>query len=185
MIGLYPSTVFPAPAAAWHGKLPAHTHLTQPCHAAGRLVDYVMVHAKRKASTMKTLWKLAAAGLVAATLATPAAALPPLAQEKYINDRLIAARVADVIRRGCPTIDGRIVYAWSQARALKRYAEQQGYSSTEIDAFLDSDTDKARIYAVADDYLRRNNATNADGMCRLGRDEIAKNTVTGSLLVAK
>ena len=39
--------------------------------------------------------KLIPAVLIAATLATPAAALEPLAQEKYINDRLIAARIAD------------------------------------------------------------------------------------------
>lgn len=129
----------------------------------------------------------AAAALVAALTLTamPAAALEPLSQEKYINDRLIAARIADKIRRGCSSIDARIVYAWSQARALKRYAEDKGYSGAQIEAFLDDDTEKARIYAAADAYLRANDATDADGLCRLGRDEIAKKTVTGSLLVAK
>ena len=38
---------------------------------------------------MKTLLPLA---LIGAVLASPAAALEPLSQEKYINDRLIAAR---------------------------------------------------------------------------------------------
>ena len=59
---------------------------------------------------MKTLLPLA---LIGAVLASPAAALEPLSQEKYINDRLIAARIADRIRRTCPTIDGRILYALS------------------------------------------------------------------------
>ena len=126
-----------------------------------------------------------AATLIAAALAGPAAALEPLSQEKYINDRLIAARVADKIRRGCDRIDGRIVYAFSQAHALKRYAEKKGYSTAEIDAFLDSKADKARIYAVADDYLRRNQATDAEGLCRLGDREIGQRTIIGSLLVAK
>mgnify|MGYP002652946650 CR=1 FL=1 len=49
-----------------------------------------------------------ALGCVAA-LAVPAGALEPLSSEKYINDRLIAARIADRIRRECPSIDGRIV----------------------------------------------------------------------------
>ncbi len=99
--------------------------------------------------------KLIPAALIAATLATPAAALEPLSQEKYINDRLIAARIADRIRRTCPSIDGRILYAYGEARKLKRYAESKGYSRAEIDAFLDSRPDKQRIYAVAEDYLTR------------------------------
>ncbi|MDO5632649.1 MAG: DUF5333 domain-containing protein [Paracoccus sp. (in: a-proteobacteria)] len=134
---------------------------------------------------MKTLWKLTAAALAGAMLTTPAAALEPLSQEKYINDRLVAARVADLIRRGCPTIDGRLVYAYTQARALKRYAERKGYSAAEIDAFLDSRADKDRIYATANTYLRQNNATDEAGLCRLGREEIGRRSVTGSLLIAK
>ena len=131
--------------------------------------------------------KLIAIALTAATLAAPALALEPLAQERYVNDRLIAARVADRVRRECPSINARIVYAWSQARALKRYAENKGYSSSEIDAFLDSKQDKARIYAAAEDYLTRNGARkgDAESFCRIGRGEIASKSVAGSLLVAK
>ena len=131
--------------------------------------------------------KLIAIALTAATLAAPALALEPLAQERYINDRLIAARVADRVRRECPSINARIVYAWSQARALKRYAENKGYSSSQIDAFLDSKQEKARIYAAAEDYLTRNGARkgDAESFCRIGRGEIASKSVAGSLLVAK
>ncbi|UXU75212.1 MULTISPECIES: DUF5333 domain-containing protein [unclassified Paracoccus (in: a-proteobacteria)] len=131
--------------------------------------------------------KLLPIALIAATLATPAAALEPLAKEKYINDRLIAARVADRIRRTCPSIDGRILYAYGEARKLKRYAEQKGYSKAQIDAFLDSKTEKARIYAVAEDYLTRKGARPGDpeSFCMVGRQEIRNNSVIGSLLVAK
>ncbi len=132
--------------------------------------------------------KLIPAALIgAAMLATPAQALEPLSQEKYINDRLIAARIADRIRRTCPSINGRILYAYGEARKLKRYAEQKGYSRSQIDAFLDSREDKKRIYAVAEDYLVRNGAKAEDpeSFCRIGRQEIQKNTVIGSLLVAK
>ncbi|WBU53669.1 DUF5333 domain-containing protein [Paracoccus sp. SCSIO 75233] len=125
------------------------------------------------------------ASIVAA--AVPALAQVPLSQEKYINDRLIAARVADRVRRECGSIDARIVYAWSQARALKRYAQNQGYSDAQIDAFLDSKQDKARIYAAAEDYLTRNGAAkgDAESYCRIGRAEIASKSVAGSFLVAK
>ncbi|MFD1794415.1 hypothetical protein FQV27_08000 [Paracoccus aurantiacus] len=131
--------------------------------------------------------KLIALALTAASLAAPAAALEPLAQENYVNDRLIAARVADRVRRECPSIDARIVYAWSQARALKKYARDKGYSSAQIDAFLDSKQDKARIYAAAEQYLNRNGARKGDAQsfCRIGQNEIASKSVAGSLLVAK
>lgn len=105
------------------------------------------------------------AAALAATLsltALPAAALEPLSQERYINDRLIAARIADRIRRECPSIDGRIVYAYMQARALKKYARDKGYSEAQIDAFLDSRADKDRIYAVAEDYMAKNGVKPGD-----------------------
>ncbi|WBU63186.1 DUF5333 domain-containing protein [Paracoccus aerodenitrificans] len=119
--------------------------------------------------------------------AAPAAAQVPISQERYINDRLIAARVADRVRTECPSIDARLVYAWGQARALKRYARDRGYSDTQIDAFLDSKQDKARIYAAAEDYLTRNGARkgDAESFCRIGRNEIAGKSVAGSLLVAR
>ncbi|KGJ08197.1 DUF5333 domain-containing protein [Paracoccus sphaerophysae] len=128
---------------------------------------------------------LALAGVAA--LAVPAAALEPLSSEKYINDRLIAARIADRIRRECPSIDGRLVYAYQQARALQRYALDKGYTKAQVEAFLDSKSDKQRIYAVAEDYMARNGVVkgNAESFCQLGRQEIANRTVTGSLLVAK
>lgn len=128
---------------------------------------------------------LALAGVAA--LAVPAAALEPLSSEKYINDRLIAARIADRIRRECPSIDGRLVYAYQQARALQRYALDKGYTKAQVEAFLDSKSDKQRIYAVAEDYVARNGVVkgNPESFCQLGRQEIANRTVTGSLLVAK
>ncbi|ATQ56251.1 DUF5333 domain-containing protein [Paracoccus yeei] len=133
---------------------------------------------------MKTLLPLA---LIGAVLASPAAALEPLSQEKYINDRLIAARIADRIRRTCPTIDGRILYAYGEARKLKSYAQKKGYSNAQIDAFLDNRQEKDRIYAMAEDYLKRKGARADDpqSFCAVGRQEIANRSVIGSLLVAK
>ncbi len=131
--------------------------------------------------------KLIPAALIAATLATPALALEPLSQEKHINDRLIAARIADRIRRTCPTIDARLFYAYGEARKLKRYAQDKGYSAAQIDAFLDDKAEKKRIYAVAEDYLTRHGARASDpqSFCAIGGREIAKKTIIGSLLVAK
>lgn len=119
--------------------------------------------------------------------AVPAAALEPLSQEKYINDRLIAARIADRVRRKCPTIDGRLIYAYAEARKLMKYARDKGYSQDQIDAFIDSKPEKKRIYGIADQYLAANGAKpdDAESYCRIGRQEIAKKTVIGSLLSAR
>ncbi|MFV0303719.1 MAG: DUF5333 domain-containing protein [Paracoccus sp. (in: a-proteobacteria)] len=129
------------------------------------------------------------ASLIAATMATavPALAEANLAENRYINDRLVAARVAHRIRKECPTIDFRVVYAWSQARALKQYAREQGATDAQIDAYIDDRSVKDRIYGIADTYLSQQGAIkgDAESFCRVGRDEIAKNTVSGSLLSAK
>ena len=103
---------------------------------------------------------LIAAALALATLTTPAAALEPLSQNAYVNDRLVQARVADVVRRNGPSIDARLVRAFSEARALKRHARNQGYSEAQIDAFLDSRADRQRIYAEADRYMVENGVLN-------------------------
>lgn len=131
--------------------------------------------------------KLLPLALIGAMLATPAVALEPIAKEKYINDGLIAARIADRIRRTCPTIDGRILYAYGEARRLKSYAQNKGYSNAQIDAFLHDKAEKKRIYGVAEDYLTRKGAKTNDpqSFCAIGKQEIAAKTIIGSLLVAK
>ena len=127
------------------------------------------------------------AALVAATLAAPATALPPLSQEPHVNDSLIQARVADMLRRGCPSLDARIIRAFSEARKLKRYALDKGYSEDQIDAFLENRDERRRIYAEADRYMTANGVVNGqpETFCRLGQQEIAQKTIAGSLLVAR
>ena len=125
-----------------------------------------------------------AAATMAALLAlsAPASALPPLGENAYVTDRLVAARVADKIRKACPTISARLFYAYSQARALKRWVAGQGYPEATIEAFLDDKAEKKKIYARAEDYLKANGATDAAGFCALGKTEIAKKSIIGSLI---
>lgn len=165
-----------------------HAGMTASCETVRRVRSYVAgICNKGNAMTGKILAALTAATMAIGALASPAAALEPLSQERYINDRLIAARIADRIRRECPSIGARMIYAYSQARALERYALDKGYSREQVDAFLDSKEDRKRIYAVAEDYMARKGVKkgDAESYCRLGRQEIQSGTVTGSLLVAK
>lgn len=130
---------------------------------------------------------LGALALAVISASAGAAQQVPLSQEKYINDRLVAARIADRIRKTCPSIDGRKLSYLSQAHALYSYARGKGYSHDEIAAYIDDDGVRKRIYAIADDYMARNGVVKSDveSYCRLGRQEIAQKTVSGSLLSAK
>jgi hypothetical protein len=139
---------------------------------------------------MKRSFRLALPLAMAGIMATGAgaSALEPLSQNTYVTERLIAARVADRIRKTCADeIGARILYAFSQAYALKGWAEDQGYSGGEIDRFLKDRTEKRAIYAKAEDYLAANGATpdNVAGFCALGHKEIAAGTIVGSLIYEK
>ncbi len=113
-----------------------------------------------------------------------AANLPPLSENTYINERLVAAKIGDIIRKACPSIEARRLYAIGQALKLKDYALRQGYSSDEIDAFVSSKTEKQRVRATAEAWLAANGAVEGDpeSYCVLGREEIARGTITGTLL---
>lgn len=80
-----------------------------------------------------------------------------------------------------------MVRAFNEARKLKRYALDKGYSEAQIDAFLDSREERQRIYREADRYMVANGVVNGEPetFCRLGREEIARKTIAGSLLVAR
>lgn len=129
----------------------------------------------------------AAAAVSVALAATAAWALPPLAENKYINDRLVAAQVGDIIRKTCPTIGARMLYALDQAFKLQGYAEDLGYSTSEIKAFIKNPEQKARVKGIAQAYMKANGVEegNAESYCVLGRSEIENRTITGSLLYNK
>lgn len=136
---------------------------------------------------MKHAFALAALLAAAAASAHSVAARTPLAQDQYVTDRLVGARIADRIRRECPNIEARMVRAYGQAQALKAYAQRQGHSDAEIDAFLKDEAQRARIFAAADSYMAAHGvrANDAQSYCRLGRAEITAGSFIGSLLSAR
>lgn len=139
---------------------------------------------------MKRVFRMTLPLALAALMANGAAAsaLEPLGQNTYVTDRLIAARVADRIRKTCPDeIGARTIYAFSQAWDLKGWAVDQGYSSTEIKAFLKDKTEKKAIYDKAEAYLTAKGAVAGEvaGFCALGHQEIKAKSIIGSLIYEK
>lgn len=125
---------------------------------------------------------------LAALIGTGAQALEPLGQNKYVVDRLVAARIADRIRKTCSEeIGARMLKALSEASALQSWAVKQGYPKADIKSFIKDKTEKHRIYDVAERYLAANGAKGSDvaGFCALGKKEIAAGSIAGSLIYEK
>lgn len=122
--------------------------------------------------------------LVTVLAAAPAFALEPLNKEAHINEALMAGRAADIIRSTCPSISAKMFTVLAELSDLKDYARAKGYNEADVKAFLGSKAEKARIKALADDYLTKAGAIagDAESYCRVGRDEIAKGTLAGSLI---
>ncbi len=123
------------------------------------------------------IWSLLAGGALAQQL-------PPLRENRHVVDSLRAAVIADAIRRNCPSIHGRIFLALRKARQLERYALSLGYSKAQIDAFIRSPEEKARIIEMARAYAAQKGVVEGEKetYCRVGREEIANGTLAGQLL---
>lgn len=135
--------------------------------------------------TMKRKTIITAMAVFAMTTAN-AAALTPLPKEYHINQSLMSAKVADRIRKTCPSISARMLVALGKANALKAYAVSKGYKEDEVRAFIKDPVEKARVKAMAADYLKSHGAEvgNAESYCTLGREEIAKKSLIGQMLRA-
>ena len=110
----------------------------------------------------------------------------PLAEEPHINEQLMAAAVGDVIRNTCPSISARMVTVFFKVKELEKYARNAGYEEAEVKAFLKDKAQKARIKAMALDYMAAKGAVegDVDSYCTLGNAEIEKDSLIGSLLKA-
>ncbi|MGH1357098.1 MAG: DUF5333 domain-containing protein [Thalassovita sp.] len=134
---------------------------------------------------MRKIVPLVIAVSIAAT--QPAFAKAPLRDVAEIDDGLFVVAVANEIRRQCDSISARMFRAFSYMNRLERRARDLGYSQTEIDAYVKSPDEKARMRARGEAYLKANGVSYADPetFCTLGQTEIAKGTQIGQLLRAK
>ena len=108
----------------------------------------------------------------------------PLADEPHINGQLMAGAVGDAIRKTCPSISARMVTVYFKMKELEKYARKAGYREAEVKTFLKDAAEKARIKGMAAEYMAANGVVegDAESYCTLGRAEIAKGSLIGSLL---
>ena len=127
---------------------------------------------------------------VVVALASPVTAQeerPYLGDNKPLNDALFAILVADEIRNRCDSISGRVLKGVGMLWNLVNDAKDLGYTDDEIKAYRNSDEAKAVLRARGDALMAEKNVSYDDPetFCRWGRDEIADQSLIGSLLRAK
>jgi hypothetical protein len=116
-----------------------------------------------------------------------AASMDALAGEKEINDALVIMAAAEKIQRECSSIGGRLFRARAYGQRVVDMAVGKGYSEDAIRAFIDDDTEKARVRAERNAYFEARGASNHDpqSLCVLGRNEIAQQSPIGYFLREK
>ena len=112
---------------------------------------------------------------------------PPLGQVESLNSVLLAVGIADEIRNKCDSISGRVLKGIGILWSVVGEARDLGYSDDEINAYRTSDQAKAALRVKGEAYLAEHGVSYDDpeSFCRLGREEIATETLIGSLLRAK
>lgn len=122
-----------------------------------------------------------------ALAASMAVAKPPLREVQEIDGALFDVALANEIRKNCPSISGRLAKGYRYLVSLERRAKELGYSDSEIDAYRNSDTEKARMRAKGDTWLSTRGVDKAEpgDWCRVGKEEINKGSRIGGLLRSK
>jgi len=110
--------------------------------------------------------------------------LPPLHENRTVRFSFYSAGLADIVRNNCPELDGRMLRGLRYALALRSYALDQGYTMDDVDALLANkvEEEKLRKEIVADLAARGATPGNTEAYCRIGREEIAKDSLAGRLL---
>lgn len=127
---------------------------------------------------------LAPPGVGAAVVASER---PPLREVQEIDGALLAIAIADEVRRTCDAIAPRWLRAYGRLNALRGRAEALGYSDAEIEDYVESEAEKARMRRLGEAYVRQRGydpSVTAE-LCAFGRDEIARGSAVGALLREK
>ncbi|CAN0585038.1 unnamed protein product, partial [Ectocarpus sp. 12 AP-2014] len=105
----------------------------------------------------------------------------PIRDVPELYEPLFYIAVADEIRKKCATISERRLKGITALWQLRNRANQLGYSDSEIEAFYESDAERARMARRGEAYLARFGADRdkPETLCALGRTEIERNSAIG------
>jgi hypothetical protein len=160
---------------------PGHKPLRSAvCHG----ISTVTTHSSAAHTAKEAIMKRLTLTLAALAFAAPALARVPINEEPTIINTLLQGFIGDAIDDNCPTIEARTLRALGELNKLKNYALEQGYSADEIRALVKSKEEKAKGKALAAEWLKERGAEpgNPEAYCRIGEEEIAKESLVGYLL---
>ncbi len=117
-------------------------------------------------------------------VAAPSFAKKSLWEYDVISNGLFDMAVANEVGKRCPSIGTRKLRGLSFAQSLFSYAKSEGYSYSEVKAFIEDDAEKAKLKARVVPYLKEQGVDidNNETFCPLGKREIKKNSQIGKLL---
>lgn len=127
-------------------------------------------------------------GLATAAVTTAAHAqsdgFDPLREDETIHQGLTVISIGRLIRNHCPTLDAKRLQSFAFAQRLVNRGHALGFSRAQMEAYVDSDTDRDRYRAIANTYLSQRGASvnEPESVCQLGRDEISSGSAIGRLL---
>ncbi len=125
------------------------------------------------------------AGLLAGSMfATAVSAKSGLEDNYEVGVRLFYVAVANEIRENCDTISARMFRAINYLYALKKYANDLGYTDAEMEKLGKDKVQQERLRVAVYDYLDSNGVDREvpASYCPLGVAEINKKTPIGALL---
>lgn len=122
--------------------------------------------------------------ILALTLGSVASAKTPLRDVPAIDNGLMNVAIADAIRKSCDNINARLIRAYSELNRLKALARDMGYTEKEVERYVTSREEKARMKAKAEQFLAENGvrADDLPALCRFGQRQIESQTEIGQLL---
>ncbi len=121
------------------------------------------------------------------TSGAAAGAKPLLHDVREIDDAMLWVALAIEISDKCDEIEPRTFKGLSVLYALKRRANDLGYTSAEIKAYVKSPDEKARMRKRGEKYVKSRGLAPSDpaALCTLGHTEIDRASAIGVLLKAK
>lgn len=133
---------------------------------------------------MKTRMTLATAAALAALSGAVQAQSVPLAQNQVVRDAFFNYYLSEVITDNCPQLSQRLVRVFNEQRKLISYALGEGYTMEDYKELEDNDAAKDALRAEIRAELQSRGARpgESSGYCKIGREEIARNTAAGRLL---
>jgi len=107
-----------------------------------------------------------------------------LRDDPEIHSGLVVIAVGRHIQNVCDDISPRLIQAFGFAQSLVGRASDLGVSRREVDAYLDDRTEQQRYREIMRQWFAQNgaDASDAESVCRVGRDEITAGSQIGRLL---